>query len=310
MNEVSLASKEINQFRVNVNMLVSPDAQGGHPAREGLSSTGEVIEVPLHRHHVALSTYRVDVGLQYLFNDRWMLRANVPYAVKDQDASIEWIDPVTAEEEQAIFRSRDIHHRDETYAGLADVDVLLGYKISGFFGARDILSARFGTTLPIGRTEENPWHLGAVGLEHRHIQMGTGTFNPTSNLQYQFPLFRGATFLASTRGTFPFYENSKTYRAPVELTYTLGLAYRPFDWLSLSGNYLGFYQSAAVWAGERDINTGLRYSMLALGMSLVIPNDMSVAANLMFPLTQETLYAGSDAIEFGNLVSLTTSYSF
>ena len=36
MNEVSLASKEVDQFRVNVNMLVSPDAQGGHLESRGL----------------------------------------------------------------------------------------------------------------------------------------------------------------------------------------------------------------------------------------------------------------------------------
>ena len=43
MNEVSLASQEINRFRANVNMLVSPDAQGGHLAAEGLSPSGEVV---------------------------------------------------------------------------------------------------------------------------------------------------------------------------------------------------------------------------------------------------------------------------
>jgi len=115
---------------------------------------------------------------------------------------------------------------------------------------------------------------------------------------------------ASTRGTFPFYENSKTYQGPVELSYTAGFMYRPFDWLSFNGNYLGFYQSAAAWAGERDINTGLRYSMAALGISLAMLDGITVSANVMFPLTQETLYDEGDTIEFGNLVSLTTTYSF
>ena len=106
INEVSLASKEIDQFRVNVNMLVSPDAQGGHLESRGLSPTGEVVDAPLHRHHVALSTYRIDVGLQYLLSDQWSLQATVPYAVRDQEASIEWIDPVSSEDKQAILRSR------------------------------------------------------------------------------------------------------------------------------------------------------------------------------------------------------------
>ena len=310
MSEVSLASEDIDQFRVNVNILMSPEARGGHLASKGLSAAGKVIDAPLHRHRVALSTYRMDVGLRYLLNQRWMLQANIPYAVKDQDASIEWLDPVSPEDAQAILRSRDIHHRNETYTGLADSDVFLGHRTQGLFKTDDLLFVRLGTTIPTGRTEENPWELGDAGIEHLHIQFGTGTFNPIASLQYSLPLYRGMTITASGRGTFPFYENSKTYRGPVELTYTAGWTYRLFDWLSFSGNYLGFYQSAAAWAGERDINTGLRYSMTAVGMALATLNGMSVSANLMFPLTQETLYEGGDAIEFGNLVSVTTSYSF
>ena len=310
MNEVSLASKEVDQFRINVNMLVSPDAQGGHLESRGLSPTGKIVDAPLHRHHVALSTYRIDVGLQYLLSDQWSLQANIPYAVKNQEASIEWIDPVSPEDERAIMRSRDIHHRNESYAGFSDTDLFLGYKMRGFFKTDDVLSARFGTTIPIGATEENPWVLGDAGREHLHIQFGTGTFNPIVNLQYNVPLYRGLAVTASARGMFPFYENSKAYRGSMELGWTAGFTYRLFDWLSFSGNYLGFYQSAAAWSGERDINTGLRYSMAALGMSLATLEGISVSANVMFPLTQETLYDEGDAIEFGTLVSLATSYVF
>lgn len=310
MNEVSLTSKEIDQFRVKVNMLVSPDAQGGHLESRGLSSTGEVVDAPLHRHHVALSTYRIDVALQYLLSDQWSLQATVPYAVRNQEASVEWIDPVSPEERQAILRSRDIHHRNETYTGFSDADLLFGYKVRGLLKTNDVLSARLGTTIPIGKTEENPWELGDAGIEHLHIQFGTGTFNPIANLQYNLPLYRGLIITASARGMLPFYENSKTYRGSGELGWTTGFTYRLFDWFSFSGNYLGFYQSAAAWAGERDINTGLRYSMAAFGMSLATLEGISVSANVMFPLTQENLYDESDAIEFGNLVSLTTSYVF
>lgn len=310
MSEVSLASKEIDQFQVNVNMLMSPDAKGGHLESRGLSPTGEVVDAPLHRHHVALSTYRIDVGLHYSLSDQWVLHANVPYAVKNQEASVEWIKPVSAEERDAILRSRDIHHRNETYTGLADSDLFLGYEIRGLFKTGDVLFARLGTTIPTGRTEDNPWKLGDRGIEHLHIQFGTGTFNPLANLRYSLPLYRGLMITASARGVLPFYENSKTYQGPVELSYTAGFTYRLFDWFSFNGNYLGFYQSAASWAGERDINTGLRYTMAALGLSMVTLNDISVSANVMFPLTQKTLYNEGDAIEFGTLVSLNTSYAF
>ncbi len=252
--------------------------------KQRVSPTGKVVDVPLHRHHVALSTYRIDVGLHSLLNDQWTLQANVPYAVKDQEASIEWIDPVTTEDKQAILRSRDIHHRNETYTGLANSDVFLGYKMRSLVKTGDILFAQLGTTVHTGRTEENLWKLGDAGIEHLHIQFGTGTFNPIANLRYTLPLYRGMRITASAHGVFPFYENSKTYRGPVELSYTAGFTYRLFDWLSFNGNYLGFYQTVA-WTGVRDINTGLRYSMAALGMSLVTINGISVSANVMFPLT-------------------------
>ena len=84
------------------------------------------------------------------------LQANIPYAVKNQAASIEWIDPVSPEDSAAILRSRDIHHRNETYTGLSDSDLFLGYKIQGLFGTNDLLFARLGTTIPIGKTEGKP----------------------------------------------------------------------------------------------------------------------------------------------------------
>ncbi len=268
------------------------------------------MRVPEHRHHVEMSTYRIDVGLQYLLNHQWTLRANVPYAIKNQDAHVEFFSSVSAEDEQAILDNGDIHHRNETYVGFSDLDLLLGYRISGLFKTDDILFARLGTTIPIGKTEENPWKLGDAGMRHLHIQFGTGTFNPIANLEYSLPLYRGMALTASGRGTFPVYENSKTYRGPVELTYTIGVRYRPFRWLSVTGNYLGFYQASAAWAGERDINTGLRYSVAALGIALAMPNEISVSANVMLPLTQATLYAEGDAIKIGSLFSLATSYSF
>ena len=291
-------------------MLMVPNAQGGHLETKGLSPTGNVVDAPLHRHHVAMSTYRVDVKFQYALSDRWALQANVPYVIKNQDASIELLKPVSAEDNQAILRNGHIHHRDETYTGFADLDLFLGYRMFGLFKTDDLLLARFGTTIPIGKTEEDPWILGDAGVQHLHVQFGTGTFNPAVNLQYSLPLYRGLAIMASGRGTFPVYENNKTYRGSMELTYSAGFTYRFFDWLSLNGNYLGFYQSAAAWAGERDINTGLRYSMASLGMFVKMSNEISLAANVMFPLTQTTLYDESDALEFGNLVSVSTSYSF
>ena len=286
------------------------DAQGGHVETEGVSRDGKVIDVPLHRHHVKLNIFRVDVGLKYQLGSHWVLEANVPYETKAQEATVEKIDPVTPEQWDAIVRNGNNHHRNETYTGLADGDILLAHHVHGIFKENDFFTGRVGTTLPFGKTEEDPWKLGAVGLEHLHIQFGTGTFNPIVDLHYSLPVYKGLRANASIRGKLPFYENSKTYRASRELTYTSGLNYRFNDWLSLQAGYLGFYQSYAYWAGELDINTGRLFSMASVGASIVTPYNIPVSVALMLPLSQKTLYEDSDAFEFGPLVSLTVLYSF
>ena len=297
------------------------DAQGGHLETKGVSAEGKVIDVPLHRHHVKLNTFRIDVGLKYQFNSQWLLEANVPYETKIQEATIEEIDPLTDAQRKAIERNRDNHHRDETYIGPRDSDIFLGYRTRGLLIKNDFLKARIGTTIPFGKTEEDPWKLGDAGLEHLHIQFGTGTFNPIADLHYRLPVYKGLAANASIRGKLPFYENSKTYRGSSEVTYTAGLNYRLNDWLSFQAGYFGFYQSFAYWAGKQDINTGLRFSMASFGASVATPYNIPLSLAVMLPLQQETLYDDSDALldgtyeesdafEFGPLVSLTALYAF
>ena len=297
------------------------DAQGGHLETKGISPDRKVIEVPLHRHHVTLNIFRIDTGLKYHLNSQWMLEANVPYETKVQEATIEEIEPVTQTELEAILRNQNNHHRNETYTGLRDVDLLLGYRATSFLVESDLLMGRIGTTIPFGKTEENPWKLGDAGLEHLHIQFGTGTFNPIADLHYSLPLYEGLVANVGIRGKFPFYENNKTYRGSRELTYTANLNYRFNNWISFQAGYFGSYQSYAYWAGEQDINTGLRFSMASVGASVATPYNIPLSVTMMFPLSQETLYDDtdafldgvyeeSDAFKFGPLVSLTALYAF
>ena len=297
------------------------DAQGGHLETKGISPDRKVIDVPLHRHHVTLNIFRIDIGLKYHLGSQWVLEANAPYETKVQEATIEEIEPVTQTELEAILRNQNNHHRNETYTGPRDVDLLLGYRTASFLVESDLLMGRIGTTIPFGKTEEDPWKLGDAGLEHLHIQFGTGTFNPIADLHYSLPLYKGLGVNIGIRGKFPFYENSKTYRGSRELTYTANLNYRFNDWISFQAGYFGSYQSYAYWAGEQDINTGLRFSMASVGASVATPYNIPLSVTMMLPLRQETLYDDtdafldgvyeeSDAFKFGPLVSLTVLYSF
>ena len=69
----------------------------------------------------------------------------------------------------------DTHHRNETLIGIADPLVALHLAHEG---ETWIFSTRLGVSIPLGKTEPNPFELGREGLRHQHIQFGTGTFYP------------------------------------------------------------------------------------------------------------------------------------
>lgn len=292
------------------------NAEGGHIEYNGLSEIGRPPEqVAEHRHEVRLNVVRFDFGLKYQINSQFQLDAILPYEIKDQDANVGGLDkiddPVMRDK---ILLYQKIHHRDETYRGFSDMDLLLGYHRHGTFLKDDMLFVKVGTTLPLGKIEDDPWKLGKMGMEHLHIQFGTGTFNPIADLRYNIPIYGGLRANASLRGKYPFYENTKDYLGSKDITYTAGLNYRVTDWLSLQTSYLGLYQSYAYWSGEKDINTGLRFSMASMGASIATPYNVPLTITLMLPIQQETLYddsaQGNDAFKLGMLLSVRALYSF
>jgi len=326
MGGVSLTS-DSKRFQASFSTMRWFDAKGGHLEDEGvfISPNGnrKIDTVPHHRHHVVLNIYRVDVGLKYLLGSQWILETNLPYESKVQEASIEKIDGVkyTQEQWEAIEENGFIHHRDETYTGLTDSEVFLGYYRLGVLVEGDHFIGRIGTSIPFGKIEDDPWKLGEKGEEHLHIQFGTGTFNPILGLYYNFPIYKGLASHTNIRTKLPFYENSKTYRGSNELTYSAGLNYRLNKWFSFRAGYLGIYQSFAYWDGEIDKNTGLLFGMASLGTSITTPLNVPLSLAILLPLHQKTLYEESDAFvdgkyeesdafEFGPLISLTVLYSF
>lgn len=281
-----------------------------------MSAVGNLPErVTEHRHEVKLDVVRFDIGFKYQINSHFQLDALLPYEIKDQNANIGGLDKIDDEEmRRKILLYQEIHHRDETYRGFSDMDLLLGYYRHTTFLNNDMLFVKVGTTIPLGKIEDNPWTLGDKGMEHLHIQFGTGTFNPIADLNYSFPIYAGLRANASLRGKYPFYENRKKYLGSKDITYTAGLNYRVNDWLSFQTSYLGLYQSYAYWSGEMDINTGLRFSMASFGTSIATPYNVPLSITLMLPIQQETLYddsaSGNDAFKLGSLVSVRALYSF
>jgi hypothetical protein len=104
----------------------------------------------------------------------------------------------------------DIHHHDETLVGPSDP--WLSLRASAAAGDF-VTTARFGVTLPIGRTEPDPYALGAEGKWHEHIQFGTGTFIPIVGAGASVTL-DPVEISVSALGLFSLYENDHGFRAP------------------------------------------------------------------------------------------------
>jgi hypothetical protein len=302
------STSEDSKFRFSLYLLRGFDANGGHLETRGLSPTGEVIQGPLHRHNVSLDVARFQLDIAYRLTADWDIALSLPYDIKDQDAFIDEIAPVTLEERSAILRNQDIHHRDEVYRGFADARLLVSHSLANLLRDTDLLMVSFGTSIPIGATEEDPFILGDAGERHLHIQFGTGTFDPSAALHYETMLSDGISLNASIHGQFPVYENGKTYRGPVDVTETVGIRYQVGDWLALHASHLGLFQSYAYWDGIRDINSGLIFNALQFG---VVPDPrfgVPIRLNVMLPIQRRVLSEEGDAFEVGPTVSMAVSY--
>lgn len=103
----------------------------------------------------------------------------------------------------------NIHHRNETLAGISDP--WLSGRGSWFLG-RLRLVAKVGLTIPLGRTEADPFAAGEAGEEHQHIQFGSGTFNPLLSVDVTHPAGR-FELRGYAQALFFLYDNQHGYRA-------------------------------------------------------------------------------------------------
>lgn len=307
IGEVGSTSDD-SKLRFSFNILRGFDADGGHLETRGLSPAGDVVQVPLHRHNVSLDYFRFQLDVAYRISADWDIALSLPYDIKDQNAFIDELNPMTLEERGAILRNQDIHHRDEVYRGFADARLSVSHSLPNVLRDRDRLAVSVGTSVPIGATEEDPYRLGDAGQKHLHIQFGTGTFNPSATLHYETKLSDGLSLNASIHGQFPVYENGKTYRGPVDVTESVGIRYQVGDWLALQANHLGLFQSYAYWDGMRDINSGLIFNALQFGAAPDRRFGVPIRLNVIFPIQSRVLSEEGDAFEVGPTVSIAVSY--
>ncbi len=103
----------------------------------------------------------------------------------------------------------ELHHRNETRAGLGDPQ-LAGHVAREALGWE--LAFRAGVSAPLGRTEDNPFSAGRAGVRHQHVQFGSGTVDPILRLDAARPLGPGRGDLEAFARLVA-YENARGYRA-------------------------------------------------------------------------------------------------
>ena len=179
----------------------------------------------------------------------------------------------------------DIHHRNETLAGVGDPWLMLH---RGWLAGRWSIAGRAGVTFPLGRTEPNPFALGDLGLPHQHIQFGTGTFDPVVGAaagrrwgETAFTLTGLARFIVA--------ENDHGYQAGNRYYGDASVARRAGPWgVSLGLNVLR--EQAERWDGQvrtEEGNLGRTDLLLAAGADRRLGTAGSVFVTVKIPLVTD-----------------------
>jgi hypothetical protein len=176
-----------------------------HPA--GCADLNNCDEVPvqeLHDHQVLLAPVELGLSGEWAFDDKWGVEASLP--VRSVWASVSYQTPDGADYQPV---DADVHHRDETVAGLADGRLMARYgrSLGGVW-----VAARLGTTVPLGATEDDPFSAGDVGKKHQHIQLGSGAFEPVMSLDATWGGISQQTTAYVTLQQ-PLYANDKGFEA-------------------------------------------------------------------------------------------------
>lgn len=191
------------------------------------------------------------------------------------------------------------HHRNETLSGIGDPMLLGAVHLAP-------LTVRAGLTLPLGKTENNPFAM--PDTPHEHIQFGTGTFNPVVSVEagHTWGQWRIAGFGFTQQVV---YANSKGYHAGDR--YAVGVAARLAvgSWGVRTGLELQA-ESYERWGGKRyteEGNQGRIDAMVALGASYAVDNRLSFDVGLKLPFITHVV---GGQLDMPALLEVGASYSF
>jgi hypothetical protein len=193
----------------------------------------------------------------------------------------------------------DTHHRNETLTHIADAQVATQVaRPSGSW----MMGLSAGVSVPIGRTEPNPFELGHLGLPHQHIQFGTGTWDPIASVSASRPL-AGLAVGVTGAARFTLYENSYGYRAGNMYAATVNASPNWRGAWGLEGDVTLSHENAERWDGhvEEEGNLGRTDLFLGVGVRRRMPPVGAVSLHAQFPVATRTV---GDQVHYPAIVSL------
>lgn len=296
-----------DRWRVRLGVAASLNNDGSHLEREGVDASGATVPAPLHEHVVTMDSWRTVLDVEYLVTDDLAVRLKMPYEIRDRSASIREIAAASAAQRADMQRGLDLHHPDRSLEGVRDFEATAATWWRGAVLEGDRLELAYGTTLPFGETESDPYARDALGnlLPHEHVQFGTGTYDPLVQLTWSAPLGEG--WMASLYGAarLPWYENSEDYRAPREITAAASAGRALGDHWHLRGNLTALWSGKAEWNGVPDVNTGW-IAWYAGGGVEYRAGGWALSLTVLLPFAQDTFGAGGETFDLGPVVTLST----
>lgn len=186
----------------------------------------------------------------------------------------------------------DIHHRNETLLGPGDP--WLSLRLSTPLWADFLGLLRVGLTVPIGRTEENPFALGAAGRSHQHVQFGTGTVNPLLGFELNGALGPVRTALHGNLQA-SLYENRYGYLAGTRATVGLEGSLRVWGPLQLGLAFDVFHEEPERWDGVIQQDGNLGRTDYLIGLSAAYPlGDYVLTGSVKVPVYQRIITSGPE----------------
>jgi hypothetical protein len=243
------------------------------------------------------------------------LRASLEHGLTDA-LGVELQLPVRFNRTSIQFRGLDgtpltldyenIHHRDESLFGLGDPWLQGRYA----FSVGEVrLAARAGFTVPLGRTEEDPFALGAAGQPHQHIQFGNGTVQPLLGLEAA----RGWDSWSARvwgQAQLSVAENSHGFRAGHRFNLGLSGMLKVADSLRLSAGTAVANEQPERWGGrvQQDGNLGRTDVLVGGGLHWSV-KDVRLGLTLQVPVYSHLI--GHDGqLTYPGLLGLTAGTTF